>query len=114
MSGRLAGKVALITGAAWAWGARRRVLFAEEGARVVVADIDAAAAKETAARIGKAGGEALAVVGDVARRGRRAAHGRRGRSALRRAARPPQQRRRARGRTATAPCSRPTSAGGTV
>jgi NAD(P)-dependent dehydrogenase (short-subunit alcohol dehydrogenase family) len=66
MSGRLAGKVALITGGGMGMGRETAVLFAEEGARVVVADIDAAAAKETAARIGKAGGEALAVVGDVA------------------------------------------------
>ena len=66
MSGRLAGKVALITGGGMGMGRETAVLFAEEGARVVVADIDAPAAKETAARIGKAGGEALAVVGDVA------------------------------------------------
>ena len=47
MGERLRGKVALITGAGMGMGRAAAVLFAEEGARVVVADIDAAAAKET-------------------------------------------------------------------
>src|SRR5215470_2325141 len=42
------------------------VLFAEEGARIVVCDIDAGAAKETVALVARAGGEAIAVAGDVA------------------------------------------------
>jgi NAD(P)-dependent dehydrogenase (short-subunit alcohol dehydrogenase family) len=41
-------------------------LFAAEGARVVVADIDERAAKETVRLVEAAGGAALAVVGDVA------------------------------------------------
>jgi NAD(P)-dependent dehydrogenase (short-subunit alcohol dehydrogenase family) len=41
------------------------LLFAEEGARTVVADVDEKAAKETVARVEGVGGEALAVVGDV-------------------------------------------------
>jgi NAD(P)-dependent dehydrogenase (short-subunit alcohol dehydrogenase family) len=63
---RLAGKVALITGAGLGMGRESALLFAREGARVVVADIDEGAARETVARIEGAGGQALAVVGDVA------------------------------------------------
>jgi NAD(P)-dependent dehydrogenase (short-subunit alcohol dehydrogenase family) len=66
MADRLKGKVALITGAGMGMGREASVLFAEEGARVVVADIDGAAAAETVALIDKAGGQALAVTGDVA------------------------------------------------
>jgi len=66
MGERLAGKVAFITGAGMGIGREAAVLFAEEGARVVVADIDGAAAAETVARVQAAGGQALAVTGDVA------------------------------------------------
>lgn len=66
MAGRLDGKVALITGAGMGMGRAASVLFAEEGARIVVCDIDAAAAEETVALVGRAGGEAIAVEGDVA------------------------------------------------
>src|SRR6058998_2160430 len=66
VSGRLAGKVALITGAGMGMGRETALLFAEEEARIVVADLDPGAATETAARIDKAGGQALAVIGDVA------------------------------------------------
>jgi NAD(P)-dependent dehydrogenase (short-subunit alcohol dehydrogenase family) len=47
-------------------GREASILFVGEGARVVVCDIDKAAAKETVALVDKAGGEALAAVGDVA------------------------------------------------
>jgi NAD(P)-dependent dehydrogenase (short-subunit alcohol dehydrogenase family) len=47
-------------------GREAAVLFAEEGARVVVADIDASAAAETVKLVAAAGGEAVAVGGDVA------------------------------------------------
>jgi NAD(P)-dependent dehydrogenase (short-subunit alcohol dehydrogenase family) len=68
MAGRLTGKVALITGAGMGMGREASVLFAEEGARVVVADINARAAGETVDLVKKAGGQALAVPeGDVKR-----------------------------------------------
>jgi NAD(P)-dependent dehydrogenase (short-subunit alcohol dehydrogenase family) len=63
---RLRGKVAFITGAGMGIGREAAVLFAREGARVVVADIDRDAAKETVARVEAERGEALAVIGDVA------------------------------------------------
>jgi NAD(P)-dependent dehydrogenase (short-subunit alcohol dehydrogenase family) len=66
MSSRLAGKVALITGAGSGMGRDAAVLFAEEGARVVACDIDRAAATATVALVTKAGGEAVAAIGDVA------------------------------------------------
>jgi NAD(P)-dependent dehydrogenase (short-subunit alcohol dehydrogenase family) len=63
---RLRDKVAFITGAGMGMGREASVLFAREGARVVVADIDRGAAEETAALVKRAGGEAQAAVGDVA------------------------------------------------
>ena len=56
---RLAGKVALITGAGMGMGREASLLFAEHGARVVVADINREAASETVALVREAGGEAL-------------------------------------------------------
>ncbi len=62
---RLRGKVAFITGAGMGQGREAAVLFAREGARIIVADINEAAAKQTVALVEEAGGEALAVRGDV-------------------------------------------------
>ncbi len=64
MSGRLEGKVALITGAGSGIGRASAIRFAAEGAQVVVVDLEGA--EETAAAIGAAGGEALALITDVA------------------------------------------------
>mgnify|MGYP001386823162 FL=1 len=52
MSGRLAGKSALITGAARGIGKAFAMAYAREGALVAIADIDLAAAERTAAEIG--------------------------------------------------------------
>jgi len=66
MPGRLADKVALITGAGMGIGRAAALLFAAEGARIVVGDIDETAAGATVASIEREGGKALAVTGDVA------------------------------------------------
>src|SRR4051794_20522353 len=62
---RLAGKVALITGAGSGIGRESALLFAREGARIVIADVNAAAGEESAAEVRAAGGEALFVRADV-------------------------------------------------
>ena len=65
MVGRLDAKVCLITGAGSGIGRATAVLFAAEGARVAVADIDVPGAAETVAIIGAAGGVASAFTVDV-------------------------------------------------
>ena len=64
---RLASKVALITGAASGIGRASAMLFAREGAHVVVADVQNAAAEATVAAIVDGGGEALFLHADVSR-----------------------------------------------
>jgi NAD(P)-dependent dehydrogenase (short-subunit alcohol dehydrogenase family) len=63
--GRLEGKVCLITGAGSGIGQASARLFASEGARVVVADIDLEAAEGTVTGIAKSHGEAIAEPVDV-------------------------------------------------
>ncbi|KAK8114275.1 short-chain dehydrogenase [Apiospora kogelbergensis] len=63
--GMLAGQVAIITGSGQGIGAEAARLFANEGAKVVVSDIDSAKAKAVADSISSAGGQAIAVPGDV-------------------------------------------------
>jgi NAD(P)-dependent dehydrogenase (short-subunit alcohol dehydrogenase family) len=70
MPDRLRGKVALVVGAGsvgpgWGNGKATAVAFAREGAKVFCADINLAAAEETAAIIRKEGGDARAFKADV-------------------------------------------------
>lgn len=65
MEKMLDGKVAIITGSGRGIGRAAAMMFAAEGARVVVSDIDAKPAEETVADIKSAGGEAIAYVGDA-------------------------------------------------
>jgi NAD(P)-dependent dehydrogenase (short-subunit alcohol dehydrogenase family) len=64
--GRLAGKVALITGAANGMGACEAKLFAAEGAKVIVTDVNYDGAVAVVESIRSAGGEAIAIKHDVA------------------------------------------------
>lgn len=71
MSKRLQDKVALVVGAGsagpgWGNGKAAAVLFARHGAKVLCADVNLAAAQETADIITGEGGEAVAVRADVA------------------------------------------------
>ncbi len=65
MPNRLQGKVAAITGAGMGLGQAIAILFAAEGARVVVADIDPITGKETSGHIHAQGDEAILVQMDV-------------------------------------------------
>jgi NAD(P)-dependent dehydrogenase (short-subunit alcohol dehydrogenase family) len=65
VSGRVQNKSAVITGAGSGIGVAAALLFAREGARVVVSDVDGAAAEATARRIEEEGGEAIHVPCDV-------------------------------------------------
>ncbi|HEV3475734.1 MAG TPA: SDR family NAD(P)-dependent oxidoreductase, partial [Actinomycetota bacterium] len=56
---RLEGKVAVVTGAGRGIGRATAVRFAQEGASVVVNDVDPDPAEETAAAVKEAGGQAL-------------------------------------------------------
>jgi len=61
----LAGQTAIITGSGQGIGAEAARLFANEGAKVVVSDIDGAKAQSVADKINESGGQAIAVPGDM-------------------------------------------------
>ncbi|KAF2200717.1 short-chain dehydrogenase/reductase-like protein SDR [Delitschia confertaspora ATCC 74209] len=63
--GMLVGQTAIITGSGQGIGAEAARLFANEGARVVVADVDGKKAQDVADKINASGGKAIAVPGDV-------------------------------------------------
>ncbi|KAF5344246.1 hypothetical protein D9758_012346 [Tetrapyrgos nigripes] len=63
--GLLAGEVAIITGAGQGIGRSAALLFAKEGAKVVISDIDAKKLEVVAQEIKELGGDSLSVAGDV-------------------------------------------------
>lgn len=65
MSGMLEGKTALITGGGRGIGRETALLFAAEGAKVAVSDMNAEGAAETVAKINDNGGQALSIACDV-------------------------------------------------
>src|SRR5258708_36171299 len=66
--GKLDGRVAFVTGAGRGIGAATALRLAEDGARVVLADIDPEGCKQVAAQIEQAGSQALAGSCNVAER----------------------------------------------
>lgn len=72
MAGRLNGKVAIVTGAGslddgWGNGKAAAVLYAREGAKVVLVDINEDAAQATKVVIDKEGGSSIVVAADVSK-----------------------------------------------
>lgn len=64
---RLEGKKAIVTGAGGGIGRAICLAFAAEGAAIVCGDINEAAANETVSQVEAAGGQAVAIIGDMAK-----------------------------------------------
>ena len=67
MTMKLAGKVAVVTGGGIGIGRSTALLLAEQGAKVIVTDIDQENGQATAEKIVELGGEALFVTHDMAK-----------------------------------------------
>jgi len=65
MEKMLDGKVCIVTGGGRGIGKATALLFAKEGGKVAISELDADPANETVAEIKKMGGQAIAVVGDI-------------------------------------------------
>ena len=65
MEKMLQDRVAIVTGSGRGIGKAAALLFASEGAKVVVSDLDPEPAEEAAGEIRAAGGEAIVVAGDI-------------------------------------------------
>ncbi|OQO10594.1 hypothetical protein B0A48_03892 [Cryoendolithus antarcticus] len=63
--GMLNGQVAIVTGSGQGIGAETARLFANEGAWVVVSDIDAEKGQKVADSINASGGKAISIPGDI-------------------------------------------------
>lgn len=66
LSRSIRGSIAIITGAASGMGRATAHLFADEGARLAIVDINAEALEDVATEIRQAGGEVLAITADCA------------------------------------------------
>lgn len=67
MNQPFSGKVALVTGAASGIGRASALTFAQQGAKVVVADVLVEAGEETVQMIKEAGGDAIFITTDVSK-----------------------------------------------
>jgi len=65
MPGILEGKSALITGGGGGIGRATALVFAREGARLAIADLDADSARDTVAMVNAIGGQAMSLSGEV-------------------------------------------------
>ena len=65
--GRLEGKVSIVTGAGTGIGRAIATVFAKEGSKVIVADLDLKGAEETVEGIRKQGGEAAAISTNISK-----------------------------------------------
>ena len=62
---RLQGRIAIVTGAARGMGKEAALLFAREGAKVAVIDLNEASVEAVAAEIAADGGNAIGIAADI-------------------------------------------------